>query len=176
MCSIAVEVGDSPDVQLSTCARLPHRRRSAERQGVVQAMVRVHRIDVVGVIVGDSHPNMFAGTKSAVGWRIASQTCGMSSPLASSQPGRRVQLLPRICTIFTVAADRLSFVGDWSHIKAQIGMFCYTGLTGPQVNRLIVDHHIYMTADGRISMAGKGLTFVFYPMQLPFVVAHYFSL
>ena len=44
--------------------------------------------------------------------------------------------------------------GDWSHIQAQIGMFCYTGLSAPQVQTLVKDHHIYMTADGRISMAG----------------------
>ena len=43
---------------------------------------------------------------------------------------------------------------DWSHITKQIGMFCYTGLTVEQVNKLINEHHIYLTSDGRISMAG----------------------
>ena len=43
---------------------------------------------------------------------------------------------------------------DWSHVTDQIGMFCYTGLTKSQVQTLKDDYHIYITADGRISMAG----------------------
>jgi len=43
---------------------------------------------------------------------------------------------------------------DWSHITNQIGMFCYTGLTPPQVKNLIENYGIYLTNDGRISMAG----------------------
>jgi len=43
---------------------------------------------------------------------------------------------------------------DWCHITDQIGMFCYTGLTEAQVVRMIEKHHIYLTKDGRISMAG----------------------
>jgi len=33
-------------------------------------------------------------------------------------------------------------------------MFAYTGLSTDQVNTLKNDHAIYMTADGRISIAG----------------------
>lgn len=43
---------------------------------------------------------------------------------------------------------------DWRHITDQIGMFCYTGLTEAQVSRMIEKHHIYLTKDGRVSMAG----------------------
>lgn len=43
---------------------------------------------------------------------------------------------------------------DWSHITSQIGMFAYTGLTTDMVNTLKNEHHIYLTADGRISVAG----------------------
>ncbi|KDO34648.1 hypothetical protein SPRG_00710 [Saprolegnia parasitica CBS 223.65] len=43
---------------------------------------------------------------------------------------------------------------EWNHITDQIGMFCYTGLTEPQVDRMMAKHHIYLTKDGRISMAG----------------------
>ena len=43
---------------------------------------------------------------------------------------------------------------DWSHITTQIGMFCYSGLTPQQVDLLASDYHIYMTRNGRISMAG----------------------
>eukprot|EP01126_Amoeba_proteus_P014376 TRINITY_DN1629_c0_g1_i22.p1 TRINITY_DN1629_c0_g1~~TRINITY_DN1629_c0_g1_i22.p1 ORF type:complete len:425 (+),score=50.22 TRINITY_DN1629_c0_g1_i22:101-1276(+) len=43
---------------------------------------------------------------------------------------------------------------DWSHITNQIGMFCYSGLTADQVLKLKDKWHIYMTTNGRISMAG----------------------
>eukprot|EP01132_Coremiostelium_polycephalum_P007543 gene7543-9274_t len=43
---------------------------------------------------------------------------------------------------------------DWSHITNQIGMFCYSGLTPEQVDRLASEFHIYLTRNGRISMAG----------------------
>ncbi len=42
----------------------------------------------------------------------------------------------------------------WNHITDQIGMFCYTGLKAPQVERLTKDFHVYLTKDGRISIAG----------------------
>jgi aspartate aminotransferase len=45
-------------------------------------------------------------------------------------------------------------VHDWSHVTSQIGMFAYTGLSTAQVDKLQADYSIYMTADGRISIAG----------------------
>lgn len=44
--------------------------------------------------------------------------------------------------------------GDWSFILKQIGMFSFTGLTKEQVTNMTNKWHIYMTFDGRISMAG----------------------
>ncbi|KAG5048548.1 hypothetical protein JHK85_009651 [Glycine max] len=44
--------------------------------------------------------------------------------------------------------------GDWSHIIKQIGMFTFTGLNAEQVSFMTKEYHIYMTSDGRISMAG----------------------
>ncbi|KAH0907060.1 hypothetical protein HID58_038887 [Brassica napus] len=44
--------------------------------------------------------------------------------------------------------------GDWSHIIKQIGMFTFTGLNKEQVAFMTKEYHIYMTSDGRISMAG----------------------
>jgi aspartate aminotransferase len=41
---------------------------------------------------------------------------------------------------------------DWSHITEQIGMFCYSGMTQEQVDRLQSEFGIFMTKDGRISM------------------------
>lgn len=43
---------------------------------------------------------------------------------------------------------------NWSHIESQIGMFSFTGLTKDQVQKLWDDYAIYLTFDGRISMAG----------------------
>ena len=43
---------------------------------------------------------------------------------------------------------------DWSHITDQIGMFAFTGLTEPQVLELRSKYHIYLTNNGRVSMAG----------------------
>ncbi|XP_015114179.1 aspartate aminotransferase, mitochondrial [Diachasma alloeum] len=43
---------------------------------------------------------------------------------------------------------------DWSHITDQIGMFCFTGLKAPEVEKLTSQFSVYLTKDGRISMAG----------------------
>lgn len=43
---------------------------------------------------------------------------------------------------------------NWDHITNQIGMFCFTGLTPEQVEKLKTEHHVYLTKDGRISVAG----------------------
>jgi len=50
--------------------------------------------------------------------------------------------------------ERLGSKHNWEHITNQIGMFCYSGLTGEQVDRLTNEYHIYLTRNGRISMAG----------------------
>lgn len=63
----------------------------------------------------------------------------------------------RISSMRDALTDQLQAVGstrDWSHIKSQIGMFCYTGLAPEQVKRLIEEYSIYLTNDGRVSMAG----------------------
>ncbi|KAJ3072298.1 aspartate transaminase aat1 [Podochytrium sp. JEL0797] len=43
---------------------------------------------------------------------------------------------------------------NWNHITDQIGMFCFTGLTPEQVDILKKDYSVYLTRDGRISIAG----------------------
>jgi len=45
-------------------------------------------------------------------------------------------------------------VKNWDHITNQIGMFCFTGMTPEQVDALTRDHSVYLTRDGRISVAG----------------------
>jgi len=44
--------------------------------------------------------------------------------------------------------------GSWDHIVDQIGMFSYTGLNVKQCRALMSEYHIYLTENGRISMAG----------------------
>jgi aspartate aminotransferase len=50
--------------------------------------------------------------------------------------------------------EELKTPGEWNHITDQIGMFSFTGLNEAQVEKLKVESHIYMTKNGRISMAG----------------------
>jgi len=45
-------------------------------------------------------------------------------------------------------------VRNWDHIMSQIGMFTFSGMTPEMVDTLASDHHIYLTRNGRISMAG----------------------
>uniref|UniRef100_L2GDL5 aspartate transaminase n=1 Tax=Colletotrichum fructicola (strain Nara gc5) TaxID=1213859 RepID=L2GDL5_COLFN len=50
--------------------------------------------------------------------------------------------------------EELGTPGTWNHITDQIGMFSFTGLSEAQVLKLREDAHVYMTKNGRISMAG----------------------
>lgn len=50
--------------------------------------------------------------------------------------------------------EELGTPGTWNHITDQIGMFSFTGLNENQVAKLREESHIYMTKNGRISMAG----------------------
>jgi len=50
--------------------------------------------------------------------------------------------------------EELGTPGTWNHITDQIGMFSFTGLNEKQVKKLREESHIYMTKNGRVSMAG----------------------
>jgi len=56
--------------------------------------------------------------------------------------------------LYLTLKDQLNTPGEWKHIKSQIGMFSFTGLTAPQTKVLADKAHVYMTSNGRISMAG----------------------
>lgn len=43
---------------------------------------------------------------------------------------------------------------DWSHITKQIGMFAFTGMDEAMCKRLTEEFFIFLTTNGRISMAG----------------------
>lgn len=50
--------------------------------------------------------------------------------------------------------DALKTPGNWDHITSQIGMFSFTGISPAQVQAIQEKWHVYMTKNGRISMAG----------------------
>ncbi|KAJ9076126.1 Aspartate aminotransferase, cytoplasmic [Entomophthora muscae] len=50
--------------------------------------------------------------------------------------------------------QRLQTPGTWNHIIDQIGMFSFTGLNAKQAQFLKEKYHIFLTDNGRISMAG----------------------
>lgn len=52
------------------------------------------------------------------------------------------------------AVGAKSSTGSWEHITTQIGMFSFTGLTTAQSESMVENYSIYMTANGRISIAG----------------------
>jgi len=47
---------------------------------------------------------------------------------------------------------------DWSFVLRQIGMFSFTGLNKAQSDNMTNKWHVYMTKDGRISLAGLSLS------------------
>jgi aspartate aminotransferase len=63
----------------------------------------------------------------------------------------------RIITMRKQLQDLLAKEGskkNWQHITDQIGMFCFTGMTEQQVERITKEFSVYLTKDGRISVAG----------------------
>jgi len=50
--------------------------------------------------------------------------------------------------------EELKTPGTWDHILNQIGMFSFTGINSGQSQALIEEAHVYLTSNGRISMAG----------------------
>ncbi|OWR51763.1 aspartate aminotransferase [Danaus plexippus plexippus] len=67
------------------------------------------------------------------------------------------QMADRIISMRTQLRSGIEGAGNkqkWNHITDQIGMFCFTGLKPDQVARLTKEFHIYLTKDGRISVAG----------------------
>jgi aspartate/tyrosine/aromatic aminotransferase len=66
----------------------------------------------------------------------------------------QIQLVPLYSLALRAELEATGSALKWNHVTEQIGMFCFSGMGGEQVDALRVDHHIYMTRNGRISMAG----------------------
>jgi len=82
----------------------------------------------------------------------------LKSPELKAEWAKEVKMMAdRINSMRTLLEKHLKEAGskrDWSHISKQIGMFSFTGITSPQVDRLRNEFSLYMTQDGRISVAG----------------------
>jgi aspartate aminotransferase len=65
--------------------------------------------------------------------------------------GRIIDMREKLHAILT---KELKTPGNWDHITSQIGMFSFTGLNAKQSQEMVDKFHIYLTNNGRISMAG----------------------
>jgi len=90
------------------------------------------------------------------GARIAAEV--MSDPNLRAQWLVDVKTMAdRIISMRTQLKDGLAANGsskNWQHITDQIGMFCFTGMTPAQVEQITKEYSVYLTKDGRISVAG----------------------
>jgi len=90
------------------------------------------------------------------GARIVSKVLG-DEALTKQWRGECKGMADRIISMRTALRSKLEGLGSkhsWQHVTDQIGMFCYSGLTEEQVLKLRSEYAIYITNDGRISMAG----------------------
>lgn len=65
--------------------------------------------------------------------------------------GRIIEMRKELYRLLT---EELKTPGKWDHIISQIGMFSFTGITPEQSHALTERAHVYLTQNGRISMAG----------------------
>ncbi|KAF7793108.1 hypothetical protein EIP86_004216 [Pleurotus ostreatoroseus] len=65
--------------------------------------------------------------------------------------GRIIEMRHELHKLLT---HELKTPGNWDHIINQIGMFSFTGINPEQSQALTEKAHIYLTQNGRISMAG----------------------
>jgi aspartate aminotransferase, mitochondrial len=85
------------------------------------------------------------------------KTVLMDDELTANYYGECKSMANRIHEMRTKFVDALARAGsthDWSHVTSQIGMFAFTGMTSDMVTELTDKYAIYLTKDGRISVAG----------------------
>ena len=82
-------------------------------------------------------------------WNV--ELAGMASRIARV----RIDLVAALVAAQTPPPNELCDA-SWGHINDQIGMFAFTGLAEANVLALRERHHVYLTADGRMSLAGLG--------------------
>lgn len=90
------------------------------------------------------------------GARLVTEILGDAS-LKQEWLGDVKLMADRIISVRSKLQDNLKKLGssrNWQHITDQIGMFCFTGMDQQQCERLTKEFSVYLTKDGRISMAG----------------------
>lgn len=90
------------------------------------------------------------------GARIVSEVVG-SEEMFEEWKGEMEMMAGRIKAVRQELYDalvRLEPNKDWSFVTKQIGMFSFTGMSPAQCDNMTNKHHIYMTRDGRLSLAG----------------------
>jgi len=73
-------------------------------------------------------------------WKV--ELKGMVDRIAAVRKGLRAEL------------ERINAPGSWEFMTKQIGMFTFTALTKDMCEKLAKEHAIYITSNGRISLAG----------------------
>jgi aspartate/tyrosine/aromatic aminotransferase len=90
------------------------------------------------------------------GAKIAAHLLGTSS-LRQKWEAELTEMRERINTMRLELNEQLAIKSkgvDFNHLKQGRGMFGFTGLTKPQVERLTAEYAIYMPSDGRINVCG----------------------
>eukprot|EP00186_Timspurckia_oligopyrenoides_P001255 CAMPEP_0182450128 /NCGR_PEP_ID=MMETSP1172-20130603/39046_1 /TAXON_ID=708627 /ORGANISM="Timspurckia oligopyrenoides, Strain CCMP3278" /LENGTH=417 /DNA_ID=CAMNT_0024647631 /DNA_START=54 /DNA_END=1307 /DNA_ORIENTATION=- len=128
------------------------------------------RVGALSVVMSQTQPSVTSAVLSqlkqviramysnppALGAKIAARI--LNDPALFAEWERElVMMSQRIYSMRVALRDRLVQIetpGNWDHIVSQIGMFSFTGLTPQHVDYLREKYHIYMTSNGRISLAG----------------------
>ena len=87
---------------------------------------------------------------------IVSEVLG-DEPLKARYYAECLGMAERIGAMRTTLRQALEASGsthDWTHVTDQIGMFAFTGMDAAMCDRLTDEHNIFLTRDGRISVAG----------------------
>lgn len=77
--------------------------------------------------------------------------------LTSQYYGECSHMADRIKSMREMLVTKLVEAGsthDWSHVTSQIGMFAFTGMDSDMCDELTNDYSIFLTKDGRVSLAG----------------------
>ena len=93
---------------------------------------------------------------------LTSETMTQQYLLECSSMARRIAEMRTKLVDALVAAKSTH---DWSHITLQIGMFAFTGMTPEMCDRLTNEYAIFLTTNGRISVAGLNDANVSYVAQ-----------
>merc|ERR1712240_562285 len=80
--------------------------------------------------------------------RVESQIKILIRPMYSNPPRHGARVATEVMTNPELRAQWLKDITD------QIGMFAFTGMTPAQVEQITKDYSVYLTKDGRISIAG----------------------